>query len=177
MKISSSSVIVCMCEGGAENAIMELLLENDLLIFSESQLYEGKIYRRYGIKEFERRFLRKEFDEPVTVVRLIDSRNENFKVSKAYELQVKEVITITTAPEIEILIIIALGKYKEYTKYSSKKKPSIYCKEELDLSDVKKKVFVKKFFSDVSFLVSTIKEYERVHKKKPGELLLSDLLK
>ncbi len=32
VNISSSSLIACICEGGAETAIMDILLDNDLLI-------------------------------------------------------------------------------------------------------------------------------------------------
>ncbi len=37
VNISSSSLIACICEGGAETAIMDILLDNDLLIFKREQ--------------------------------------------------------------------------------------------------------------------------------------------
>ena len=33
VNIPSSSLIACICEGGPETAIMNILLDNDLLIF------------------------------------------------------------------------------------------------------------------------------------------------
>lgn len=35
----------CICEGGAETAIMDLLLDQNKLIFSRDELLEGEILR------------------------------------------------------------------------------------------------------------------------------------
>ena len=43
--------------------------------------------RLFGVgvrKKFEERYLRKGFDEKITVLRILDSRREKFKLSKAY---------------------------------------------------------------------------------------------
>ena len=69
----------------------------------------------------ETRYLRKGFREMISVVRILDSRRENFKLSKAYESKV-DVINVITAPEIEMLIIFNENKYSEFKK--SGKKPS-----------------------------------------------------
>ena len=37
------------------------------------------------------------------MIRILDSRRENFKISKAYQFMV-DVINVITAPEIEMLI-------------------------------------------------------------------------
>jgi len=42
--------------------------------------------------------------DKISVIRILDSRRENFKLSKAYEHKV-DVINVITAPEIEMLII------------------------------------------------------------------------
>ena len=52
----------------------------------------------------EEKYLRKGFLEKISVIRILDSRRENFKLSKAYEQKV-DVINVITAPEIEMLII------------------------------------------------------------------------
>lgn len=46
VNISSSSLIACICEGGAETAIMDILLDNDLLIFKREQLLEESVLPR-----------------------------------------------------------------------------------------------------------------------------------
>ncbi len=48
----------------------------------------------------------------ISVIRILDSRRENFKLSKAYANKV-DVINVITAPEIEMLIIFNEDKYKE----------------------------------------------------------------
>ena len=56
-----SGYLACICEGSAEQAIMELLLDDNKLIFSTEQLLEEEIIRQRSAKEFEKRYLRKGF--------------------------------------------------------------------------------------------------------------------
>lgn len=166
--------VACICEGSAEQAIMDLLLENNKLIFSKEQMLEEEIIRCRSAKNFENQYLRKGFDKKITVLRILDSRRENFKLSAAYKDKVK-VINIITAPEIEMLIIYKEGKYTEYKK--SGKKPSEYCKENLKYSDVKNYEFVKNYFKDIDELVKAIYEHKRIANILKGERTLYDLLK
>ena len=94
----------CICEGSAENAIMDILLDNNLLIFSREEMLEEEVIRCREGKRFEEKYLRKGFMDKISVIRILDSRRENFKISKAYEHKV-DVINVITAPEIEMLII------------------------------------------------------------------------
>ena len=43
LSIPASSLIACICEGGAETEIMNILLDNDLLIFNREQLIEESV--------------------------------------------------------------------------------------------------------------------------------------
>ena len=114
----------CICEGSAENAIMDILLDNDLLIFTREEMLEEEVIRCRDGKRFEEKYLRKGFLEKISVIRILDSRRENYKLSKAYEHKV-DVINVITAPEIEMLIIFNEDKYKEFKK--SGRKPSDFC--------------------------------------------------
>jgi len=167
--------VACICEGSAEQAIMELLLDDNKLIFEKEQLLEEEIIRIRGGKKFEERYLRKGFSEKITVLRVLDSRDQAFKLSKAYKDKV-DVIDIITAPEIEMLIIFNENKYNDFKK--SKMKPSEFCAMKLGF---KKKVktydFVKDYFKDIDKLVKSICEYRRISNIKNGEYTLSDLLK
>ena len=164
----------CICEGSAETAIIDILLDHNLTLFTREEMLEEEVIRCRSGKNFEERYLRKGFSGKVSVIRILDSRRENFKLSKAYEHKV-DVINVITAPEIEMLIIFNEGKYKEYKK--SGKKPSDYCKINLKYPDVKNKVFIRNYFADVSLLVSAIIEYKRVSNVQPDEITLADLLK
>lgn len=172
--IAGGDYVACICEGSAENAIMDILLEHEMLIFDQMQLLEGEIIRSRSAKQFETRFLRKGFNKKITVLRILDSRNENFKLSKAYKGKVS-VIDIITAPEIEMLIILSENKYNEYKK--SDKKPSDFCKMDLNCGNVKSYDFVRNHFKDINKLTSSIREYKRMSKIKKGEYTLFDLLK
>ena len=168
------SYIACICEGAAEQAVIEILLDNDLLIFTRDEMLEGEPLRCRNAAKFEEKYLRKGFSEKITVYRILDSRREKFTLGKAYAKKV-DVINVITAPEIEMLVIFNENKYKDYKK--SGKKPSDYCKINLKYPDVKNKVFIRNYFADVSLLVSAIIEYKRVSNVQPDEITLADLLK
>ena len=103
----------CICEGSAESAIMDILLDYGLLIFSREEMIEEEVIRCREGKKFEEKYLRKGFMDKISVIRILDSRRENFKLSKAYAGKV-DVINVITAPEIEMLIIFNEDKYKEF---------------------------------------------------------------
>ena len=168
-----SKYIACLCEGAAEQTIMELLLDAGRLQFTYDNLLEGEVLRCRKAKTFEERYLRKGFTEGITILRILDSRSENFKLSKAYEHKVK-VVNIITAPEIEMLIIFNEGKYTEFKK--SRKKPSEFCVVDLGFRDVKSTTFLKEYFADIDSLVDAIIEYRRVSNVQRGEYTLADLL-
>lgn len=166
--------VACICEGGAERAIIDLLLDNHMLVFDREQLLEEEVLRCRSAKEFEDKYLRKGFREKITVYRILDSRRENFKLSTIYQSKI-DVINVVTAPEIEILIIYNEGKYKEFK--NSVEKPSVYCKSTLRYKDVKSYDFIQKYFADINVLKRALHEYRRVSKVQKDEIALYDLLK
>ena len=98
----------CICEGSTEEAIIDILVDNDLLIFNREEMLEERVIRCRSAKRFEERYLRKGFDEQISVIRILDSRREEFRLSKAYD------------------------QFKR-----SGKKPSEFCKTNLRMHDVK----------------------------------------
>lgn len=171
--IKLSKYKACLYEGSAEKAIMNILLDNDLLIFKREELLEEEVLSCRSAKNFEERYLRKTFDDKISVIRILDSRKENFKLSKAYENKI-DVVNIITAPEIEILAIIKEGKYLDFKK--SKLKPSDYCKQVLKIHNIKNYDFVIDYFSDVDSLIAAMKQYKQISNLPKGELSLIDLL-
>ena len=164
----------CICEGAAESAIMDILLDYGLLIFSREEMLEEEVIRCREGKKFEEKYLRKGFKDKISVIRILDSRRENFKLSKAYANKV-DVINVVTAPEIEMLIIFNEDRYREFKK--SGKRPSSFCKEDLKMAEVKSYDFVKRYFSDPMVLVTAIKKYHEMSKVPKGEYTLMDLLR
>lgn len=153
---------------------MDILLDHDLLIFTREEMLEEEVIRCREGKRFEEKYLRKGFLGKISVIRILDSRRENFKLSKAYEHKV-DVINVITAPEIEMLIILNEDKYKEFKR--SGKKPSDFCKEDLKMTSVKSYHFVKDYFSDPDILLAAIRKYHEISKIRQGEYTLLDLLK
>ena len=164
----------CISQGSADSAIMDMQLDNGLVIFSREEMNEEEVSRCREGRKFEEKYLRKGFMDKISVIRILDSRRENFKLSKAYAGKV-DVINVITAPEIEMLIIFNEDKYKEFKK--SGKKPSSFCKEDLKMAEVKSYDFVKEYFSDPMVLVAAIKKYHEMSKVQKGEYTLLDLLR
>lgn len=170
--MGNSDLIACLCEGSMEQAIMEILLENNRLIFNREQLLEEEILRCRSAKNFERDFLNKTTNEMITVYRILDSSNENFKLSGPYLRRVT-VVNIITAPEIEMLVIHAEGKFDDYNR--KRMKPSDYVKQHLKLGKIKSYEFAKSYFHDDELLVKAIQQYKQKTANKIGTL--ADLLR
>lgn len=166
--------IACICEGAFEQAIMEVLLDHNRLIFSSEQLLEKEIIRCRKAKNFESRYLDKALDKKIKIYRILDSRNEAFKLSKAYASKI-EVINIVTAPEIEILLIHAEDQYEQYVR--SGQKPSDFANALFKKENVKSYEFVKRYFNQVSILITAIEQYCSKRNSKYNELTLLDLIK
>ena len=60
-----SKYVACICEGAAEQTIMELLLDNNKLIFTYDDLLEGEPLRCRSAKAFEEQYLRKGFTDKI----------------------------------------------------------------------------------------------------------------
>ena len=170
-----------LCEGAAEQAILEILLENDVLTIKKESLLEEKVFRERSAESFFKKHMRVEFDEKVTIYRILDSKKENFKVTNKIKKDFQgkyEVVNIITSPEIEMLVIISERKFTDYLKGKSKVKPSEYCKQRLNLRKVKEYNFTRDYFSDVNHLISVIKQYHSLMKvnKDKFSLTLYDLL-
>lgn len=142
MELKLSKYKACICEGSAENAIIDILVDEHLLIFERKEMLDGEVIRIRDAKKFESRYLRKGFDDKISIIRILDSRREQFSLSKAYQHKV-DVINVITAPEIEMLIILAEDKYKDFKK--SGKKPSDFCKQDLGMKNVKSYDYVREY--------------------------------
>lgn len=143
-----TSYIACVCEGSAEAAIIDILIDNDLLIFSRENMIEEGVIRCRNGKTFAERYLRKGFKNQVSIIRILDSRREVFRLGKAYE------------------------RFKR-----SGKKPSEFCKVDLRMYNVKAYDFVRDYFREPQTLVHSILEYSRMSNVPKGEYSLADLLK
>lgn len=166
-----------LCEGASEQAILEILLENDVLTIKKESLLEEKVFRERSAESFFKKHMRVDFEEKITIYRILDSKNENFKISNKIKKGFKgkyEVVDIITSPEIEMLVIISKERFTDYLKVKSKVKPSEYCKQSLKLRKIKEYDYIRDHFSDVDHLINVIKQYHSL--KDNDSKTLYDLL-
>lgn len=174
-KLNLSKPIACICEGKAEKAVMDILLNNHLLIFSREDLLDHKLLTCRNAKKFQDLYLKMNYKNKISVIRILDSRMENFILSKAYKNKVDVIINVLTTPEIEILIIYSEGKYQEF--HQSRKKPSDFCMQNLIELDYRKSYEnITGYFNDPDKLVGAIETYHNKRQNK-NEYSLWNLLK
>lgn len=170
--MSNLPLIACICEGAFEQAIMEILLDAEKLIFTREQLLEEEILRCRKAANFQRDHLNKSGINNLTVYRILDSKKEIFKLSGPYKEKVN-VINIITSPEIEMLVIHAEDKFDDYAK--KRIKPNEYVSKILKYKHVKSYDFAKEYFSDVDKLICAIRKYRSNSQIK--ENTLCDILR
>lgn len=175
--IKGEVYILCICEGKAEEDIMNMLLDNNMLIFDREDMISKKVVKRSAVKKIEEDHLGIRYEKPVCILRIIDSRNEKFKLSKVYEERYgNRILNLLTRPEIEILIIIKNGDFDTYTrKYKSRIKPSQYCKDQYRIAKIKSSGTMNSIFKDMEDLKKALRTYHKY--KSDNEYSIYDLLK
>ena len=175
--IINNDYIICSCEGTAEECIMNLLLDNNCLIFSRENLIDSKVTRIRPSKKIEEHFLMRAYEKKIHIIRIIDSRNENFKFSKQYRNRPQVInenpINIYTHPEIEILIILAEGEHENFDRSQTR----TLSRRLFPKKNIKSREFILDYFSDNNKLLRAIKKYKEITVFKSGDLCLYDLLK
>ncbi len=175
--------LLIMCEGPNEKKIMDILLENGCLKFSQDDLLGLVPYHARQItKSGQVRAELNMYPGKVDVYRIGDKQSDKLLIPKDYKDKIAQVEKYCTKPELEILLIIAEGKLDEYEKVKSKMSPKEFAKINIKLGK-KKYDNSTKFYSDyfeknVQLLVDAIKEYQQIRSKSHAkdEKCLADLL-
>lgn len=181
-EILNGDYVICSCEGAAEETIINLLLRNNMLIFDTNNLVDGEVTRIRKAKKIEEQFLKRSYKKKIHIIRILDSKNERFSLSKIYKIKPEiidsEIISIITHPEIEILLIISENKYDDFQKHKNEESPSKYCNRLFKSKiDVKSKDFLEDYFNDINKLLKAIYLYKSKSDIEKDELCLYDLLK
>lgn len=161
---------VISCEGTAEQVAVEILLEADALVFPEADVVGVTRLRKAA--DIQAEYLNYDYDWPVCVIRVLDSRKERFKLGNLY-VDRFPVASFVTHPEMEVLVIIREGAWGRW--HGSHVKPSDFCKQELGMREVKREGFLRGYW-DAGSLVAAAREYRRLSKIPKGELCLADLI-
>ena len=105
----NNDLIAIIVEGQTELAIMTLLLKRHALKFDEDDLLNNEIITVRKGSNFAKRYLNKAFgSRKITVIWILDSKNEKFRLPPTY---CKKISEVHTRPEIEILDIIYHNEY------------------------------------------------------------------
>lgn len=167
-------IIAILAEGNAEQAIINVLLEHDALVFNKEKLLQEEVLRVRNAKTFAKQYLNKGMDKKVKIYRILDSPKENFKLPKAYEKKIDSIVNVHTKPEIEILLVLYHDDYNKFNQ--SNLKPSSFVKENYKkIANVKSYDTVFNFWNkNFSDLLDVLKKYKSMHK---DDTTIYDLLK
>ncbi|MFH0717081.1 hypothetical protein WMC59_09655 [Staphylococcus delphini] len=161
-RINGNDLVACIVEGKTEKIILEMLLEDDLLFFSKDNLLDQKILeiKFRNPKVFIDTYLTLSYPNTELYLIVIKDDKKDYKIPNPYNRQITKKLMVTTSPEIEILMIISLNKYDEYTKkYKSKYKPSEYLKIHFyNKQNIKSEKFIRDFYKKYS-LRDAIEKY------------------
>lgn len=171
-----------MCEGANEEKLLELLLDSGSLKITRDDLIGRKPYHIRGLNNPYIKSELRRYNKEVLVYRIGDKQNDKLKIPTELEDIVlrKNIYKYCTKPELEILLIINEGKYKDFLK--SGRTPKGYAKENIKINKKyydNSTQFYEEYYggSRIKLLVSNIKEYKRIKKHSSDECYLFDLLK
>lgn len=161
-----------IAEGTAEQVILTQLLNAEYLIFTKQTLLEHRVLRTRNGQIFAKKYLTHRFEEPVQVYRVLDSRNERFRLPKPYEIKVV-MHEIYTTPEIEMLLICSEGLLNDY-KHIQNVKPSIFISQRFK-ANIKSRDFNDNYWTP-NKIVAAVKIYEQSRRKNKGEQSIYSLI-
>lgn len=161
---------IVSCEGTVEQSVIEKLLGADALVFPRDNIVDVTRLRKAA--DIEESYLSFDYDWPVCVVRVHDSRKEHFRLGRLYADRFP-VASVLTHPEMEVLTIIREGEWQRWHK--GRLKPSEYCVQALGMRGIKSAEFVNGYW-DAESIKNAAEEYRRLSKIPRGELCLADLI-
>ena len=177
--------LLIMCEGPNEKAVVDMLLDEGRLKFSEDDLVGLTVYHARQLTAPVIKTALSIYTGDFEVYRIGDSMTDKLPVPADYKDRIKEVRKFCTKPELEMLLIIAEGKEAEFEKVKAGKhrmKPKDFCKANVVHNrkryDNSTQFYRDYFGSDIETLVKVIKKYKQSHgAHKKDEEYLADLLK
>ena len=191
MRMPSNEKIALICEGAAEQAIMQLLLNNNDLKFKKEDLFYEEILRCRNGTTFAKKYLGSEFNFKVIICRILDSKKERFSIPKEYATKIAKpeegngfAYNFFTRPEIEMVHILAHGDYDDFKNKCNrlkkgKLKPSQYVRENYkDLKNCKAYNENYQYWNtNYDVLKEALIQYKRKSPNISGEYCIADLLK
>ena len=116
-----------MTEGTCELAMMNVLLERNLLAFDEGELLFRQMFQARQIDEKLKEMINQlPANETVNIIRIGDKLSDKLKVPKGLSKRISNISSICIKPEFEILHIIKENRFSEFIKLKSDIKASNY---------------------------------------------------
>lgn len=172
-KLSSLDIVAVIAEGAAEQAVIEILYENEKLIFEN--LLEDEVIRTRSANKFADRYLMKDFDEMnLGILRVLDSEKENFILPKAH--QDIPIFNVITKPEIEMLLLISKDCHADFKQKHKGKDLQSYLGKHIP-GNTKSKEFWKNHFQDCDHLIDCINKYDSLYHQEKLGLSFKDILR
>ncbi len=171
-----------LCEGKNEVCIINLLLKYNKLKFKIDDLIALKPFNARQLSNPTIKSELRVYNRPVEIMRIGDTQRDKFSIPRELNNIVfkNKIYKYCTLPELEILLIINEGLYKQYlnSKESPKtfaKRNIIYNKRRYDQSSE----FLKIYYGGkrINMLVQNLIEYKHLKKHKKDEFYLADLLR
>ena len=175
--------LLIMCEGPNELKIINILLENEKLVFSSDDLLGLVPYHARQIKSSAAvKAALNIYPDEVHVLRIGDGQNERLEIPSEYKDKITLVEKYCTKPELEMLLIISENIDSDFEKVKSKISPKIFSKENVVYNNKhynNSTAFYREYYGErIELLVDTIKRYKQLKgKHKKDEFYLADLLK
>ncbi len=172
-----------LCEGSNELTLINLLLESNKLKIKKEDLIN---LVPFNVKQLSNPTIISHlttYNKPVTVLRIGDTQRDRFSIPNELKHIVSKdrIIKYCTLPELEILLIINEGMYKQFIK-SGEKKPKTFAKRNIIYNKIRynqSNEFLKMYYGGkrISCLINNLKEYKKLKKHNNDEKYLIDLIK
>ncbi len=172
-----------MCEGPNEKAVVNLLLDNNLLIFNRNDLLGLDIYHARQLVPYLVNLINSYNCSNLKIIRIGDKFTDKLKIPESIKhiIDYKQILKCHTHPELEILLIIDKNLFDKFNKEKSKIKAKDFAKKHISLNghlyDNTTQFWNDYFKNNIKNLVNDIKKCKKIGKNKKEEIYLADLLK
>lgn len=175
-----------MCEGTDELAVINILLDNDMLKISKDDLIGLQPYHARQIDKsvVVQTQIRMCTDKDIKILRIGDKQSDVLRIPREFRYKFSNVAIekYCTLPELEILLIISEDLISNFEKVKSKEKASIFAKKNIQYNRNKYnkgiKFYEEYFESRPELLAELLRKYKQINgAHKNDELYLCDLLK
>ncbi len=171
-----------LCEGMNEVCIINLLLKYNKLKFKTDDLISLTPFNARQLSNPTIKSNLRVYNRSVVVLRIGDTQRDKFLIPKDLNDIVSKdrIFKFCTLPELEILIIINEGLYKQFQK--SKESPKTFAKRNIIFNNRRydqSRDFLEEYYGGkrINMLIQNLIDYKHLKKHKKDELYIADLLK